>query len=67
MPDDMEWIIMGDLNLIRSPDDRNKPRGDIKGMLLFNETISNIGLLEIPLKGRNSYGVTCNRNLFLRS
>jgi exonuclease III len=52
MPDNMDWLIMGDFNFIRKPSDRNKPGGDINGMLLFNEAISNLGLIELPLKGR---------------
>lgn len=52
MPNDVEWIIMGDFNFIRSPEDRNRPGGDVNQMLLFNEAISNLGLIELPLKGR---------------
>jgi hypothetical protein len=52
MPEDMDCLILGDFNFIRQPSDRNKPGGDINGMLLFNEAISNLGLVEIPLKGR---------------
>ena len=52
MPPDEDWILMGNLNFIRSPADRNKPGGDINQMLLFNEAISNLGLVELPLKGR---------------
>jgi exonuclease III len=52
MPDDMDWIIMGDFNFMRSPSDRNKEGGDINDMLLFNEAISNLGIIELPLKGR---------------
>lgn len=52
MPNDVDWIVMGDFNFIRSPSDRNKPRGDVNQMLLFNEAISNLGLVELPLKGR---------------
>jgi hypothetical protein len=36
---------------MRSPLDHNKPVGNINEMLLFNDTISNLGLIEIPLKG----------------
>ena len=43
---------MGDFNFIRSPEDRNRPGGDVNQMLLFNEAISNLGLIELPLKGR---------------
>jgi hypothetical protein len=52
MPGNMDWLILGDFNFIRKPSDRNKPGGDINGMLLFNEAISNLGLVELPLKGR---------------
>jgi exonuclease III len=52
MPQDTDWIIMGDFNFIRSPSDRNKPGGDLNDMLLFNEAISNLGIVELPLKGR---------------
>ena len=52
MPPEEDWIIMGDFNFIRSPSDRNKPGSDINQMLLFNEAISNLGLVELPLKGR---------------
>ena len=45
-------IIMGDFNLIRSPNDRNRDGGDINNMLLFNGIIQNLDLEEIPLKGR---------------
>jgi hypothetical protein len=50
--DDVDWLIVGDFNLIRSPNDRNKPGGNLNEMLLFNEAISNLGLIEIPMKGR---------------
>lgn len=52
MPPDVDWIIMGDFNFIRDPNDRNKPGGDVNEMVLFNEAISNLGLIELPLKGR---------------
>jgi hypothetical protein len=43
---------VGDFNLIRSPQDRNRDGGNVNEMLLFNEEISNLGLVDIPLKGR---------------
>jgi hypothetical protein len=52
MPDIVNWLIVGDFNLYRSPDDRNKPRGDNLEMYLFNEAISALGLVELTLKGR---------------
>ena len=52
MPDTVNWLIVGDFNLYRNPDDRNKPGGDHLEMYLFNEDISALGLVELPLKGR---------------
>lgn len=35
--------------MIRKPENRNKPGGDVNEMLLFNEAISALGLVELPL------------------
>ncbi len=43
---------MGDFNFIRSVHNRNLPGGDLNDIMVFNEIISNIGLHELPLKGR---------------
>lgn len=51
MLDDEYWMIVGDFNLIRKPDDRNKPGGNILEMLAFNAAISRLRLVELPLKG----------------
>jgi hypothetical protein len=51
MPSDKLWLLVGDFNLIRRPEDRNKVGGDINLMLKFNEAISNLDLIEIPLHG----------------
>ena len=53
MPENVDWLIVGDFNLCRSPDDRNKPGGNHLDMYLFNEAISSLGLVELPLKGRH--------------
>jgi hypothetical protein len=45
------WMILGDFNLIRSPENRNREGGDVNNMLLFNRIISQHDLEEIPLKG----------------
>jgi hypothetical protein len=29
MPDDFDWLVVGDFNLYRKPEDRNKARGDV--------------------------------------
>lgn len=52
MPDDVNWLIVGDFNSCHSPDDRNRPGGDLAVMFLFNEAISSLVLVELPLKGR---------------
>lgn len=52
MPDNIDWLVVGDFNLYRNPDDRNEPGADYVEMLLFNEAISQLGLVELPLKGR---------------
>ena len=49
MPGDVDWIIMGDFNLIRSPDNRNKPGGNLSEMFMFNDAISRLDLNEIVL------------------
>lgn len=49
---DENWLLMGDFNFIRSMQNRNLPGGDMNDIMIFNEAISNIGLQELPLKGR---------------
>jgi hypothetical protein len=51
MSSDKLWLLVGDFNVIRRNEDRNKPGGDINLMLKFNEAISNLDLIEIPLHG----------------
>jgi hypothetical protein len=46
------WMILGDFNLIRCPENRNRAGGDNNNMLLFNNIIQHLDLEEIPLKGR---------------
>jgi hypothetical protein len=52
MPDDICWLVVGDFNLMRKLEDRNRPGGNVSEMFLFNEAISSLGLEEIPLHGR---------------
>lgn len=40
MPDSVNWLIVGDFNLYRNPEDRNRSGADFSEMLLFNEAIS---------------------------
>jgi len=52
MPPDFDWIILGDFNLMRKPENRNKIGGNISEMCMFNDAISTLGLNEIELQGR---------------
>jgi hypothetical protein len=47
-----DWLLVGDFNLYRSVEDRNKPSGDIGDMQMFNDLISNLELVDIPFSGR---------------
>ena len=46
------WLIVGDFNYIRGPENRNRGGGDHNDMMHFNNIIINLDLVEIPLKGR---------------
>jgi hypothetical protein len=47
------WLLVGDFNFMRSVDNRNKPGADMHDIFIFNEIISHLGLIELPLKGRS--------------
>ena len=51
--DGINWLVLGYLNYVRYPDNRNRDGGNIIDMLAFSEAISNHTLIEIPLKGKN--------------
>jgi len=59
MPKEVKWMILGDFNLIRAQENRNKPGGSIEEMFMFNDAISVQGLTKIPLQGKNTHGLTC--------
>jgi hypothetical protein len=65
--DDKLWIFLGDFNMIRSPENRNKPGGDPLRMLNFNLAIRQLGLQEIPLKDKLTLGQICNYILYSKS
>lgn len=52
IPPEEDWLVLGDFNLIRRPENRNKEGGNVTEMFLFNEAISALGLNEIHLQGR---------------
>ena len=51
MPPEIDWLIVGDFNLIRKPEDRNKEGAGVHEMFLSNDAISKLGLTELPLHG----------------
>jgi hypothetical protein len=52
MAEAIDWLVVGDFNLLRGPHNRNRPGGDVQEMLLFNEAISAQGWVELPLHGK---------------
>jgi exonuclease III len=52
MPNERPWLIVGDFNLFRRPENRNKPGGDPSMMKAFNEAISKLEVIELPLAGQ---------------
>lgn len=52
MAPEVDWMILGDFNLIRKIEDRNKPGGDLAEIFRFNAAISHLGINEIVLQGR---------------
>jgi endonuclease/exonuclease/phosphatase family metal-dependent hydrolase len=51
--DEVNWMFIGDFNFYRSLENKNKEGGNMQDIMTFNEVISNLGLQEIPLKGRS--------------
>ena len=49
IPDNVDWMILGDFNLMRRPENRNKPGGNLAEMFMFNDTVTSLGLNEIEL------------------
>ena len=39
IPTTQDWLLLGDFNYIRAPDDRNKPGGSTQDMFTFNDII----------------------------
>jgi hypothetical protein len=56
---------LGGFNLIRRPENRNKPGGDPNLMLAFNEAISKLGIIELPLSGQQFTWTTRQQNPLL--
>ena len=52
MPDDTKSLILGDFNYIRYPHNMSKNVGNLTEIFTFSKAISQLTLIEIPLKGR---------------
>ena len=52
MPSEINWLLAGNFNLIRLPENRNRPGANITEMFLFNEALSALGVTELELYGR---------------
>lgn len=39
-----DWVLAGDFNLIRSPDDRNRPGANMQDTMMFNDLIAHLDL-----------------------
>ena len=50
--DEDHWLLIGDFNFYRYTDSRSRPGANLTDMETFNEVISYLGLIELPLKGR---------------
>lgn len=51
--DEELWLLIGDFNFYRSSENRNRPGGNFNDSLIFNNIISHLGLIELPIKGRS--------------
>lgn len=52
-PSSEDWLLLGDFNYIRSPENHNKPGGGVQDMFTFNDFIIAQELIELPIKGRS--------------
>ena len=52
IPNTQDWLLLGDFNYIRAPDNCNKPGGSTHDMFTFNDIIRQQNLIELPVKGR---------------
>jgi hypothetical protein len=50
--DDNLWLLVGDSNFYRFVESRNREGANLADIATFNEIISYLGLIELPIKGR---------------
>jgi hypothetical protein len=51
MSEETDWLVVGDFNLLRKLEDRNRPGSNISELMEFNAAISNQRLEELKLHG----------------
>jgi hypothetical protein len=51
--DDALWLLLGDFNFYRFVENRNRDGANMSNIATFNEIISYLGLIELPIKGRS--------------
>jgi hypothetical protein len=51
--DDALWLLLGDFNFYRFVENRNREGANMSDIATFNEIISYLGLIELPIKGRS--------------
>ena len=52
IPNAQDWLLLGDFNYMRAPDNRNKLGRNLTDMITFNDIIRKQQLIEIPVQGR---------------
>jgi hypothetical protein len=58
------WMFMGDFNFYRYAENRNRSGGNFNDSLVFNNIISHLGVVEIPIKAGASPRAICNQVRF---
>lgn len=53
IPNGEDWLLLGDFNYIRAPNNHNRGGGNVNDMLVFNEFIRTQSLVGLPIKGRS--------------
>jgi hypothetical protein len=51
--DDALWLLLGDFNFYRFVENRKRDGANMSDVATFNEIISYLGLIELPIKGRS--------------
>jgi hypothetical protein len=51
--DEAMWLFVGDFNFYRYAENRNREGANIQDICTFNEVISYLDLIELPIKGRS--------------